>query len=94
MATKETAAKTETKTEEKIVDEWQDMREIVLPRGGSHEPKTLYVSINGRSFSVPRNGKPQTVPYPVYERLQIMLAAEALVEDYIEAMPRAEAPGK
>jgi len=91
MATKTTETK---EVKEEVKNEWEDMRTISLPRGGAHEPKNLYVSINGRSFSVPRNGKPQEVPYPVYERLQIMMQHEALVEDYIEQMPRQEAPGK
>lgn len=89
MAT--TAKETKNETASTVKNEWEELREITLPRGNAHEPKNLYVSINGRTFNVPKNGKPQKVPYPVYERLVIMLESEANVEDFIEKMPNKEA---
>ena len=69
------------------IDPWKDMRTITLPKARTGEEKSQYVCINGRTFLVPKNGKEQTVPYPVYERLNIMLEAQTEEEDFREAIP-------
>lgn len=65
---------------------WDDMREIILPRAGRNERKTVYVNINGHEFNIPR-GEKVSVPYPVYERLEIMLEAEARADATAEGIP-------
>lgn len=74
--------------EEKTVEpySWEDMREIILPKDTRDGRKSQYVSINGREFGVPR-GQRVKVPYPVYERLQIMLEAQATAEEIAEQIP-------
>lgn len=68
------------KAKEKPADEWKDMRRIFLPRGAAGEAKSVYVSINGHpAYMVPK-GKEVEVPYPVYERLQIMMHAQDKTE--------------
>lgn len=91
VATEETveAVKEEAvKEEATVADEWQDMREIMIPRGAAGEAKSVYVSINSRpAYMVPR-GKKVMVPYPVYERLQIMLDAEDRMEELRDEIDR------
>lgn len=57
-------------------DPWTDMRKIALPKARKGEDATQYVAINGRVYYVPRNGRQQDVPYPIYEALLQMLDAE------------------
>lgn len=72
----------------KTVEEfsWDDKREIFLPKDNRDGRKSQYVCINGREFVVPR-GQRVTVPYPVYERLNIMLEAQAKAEEEAEQVP-------
>lgn len=58
-----------TKAPEVNGDPWKDMRTITLPRHGKNEQNFQFVSVNDRTYQVPRNGKPQRVPAPVYEVL-------------------------
>ena len=51
------------------------MKTIMLPRAAAGEPKTVFVSINDRTWLVPR-GKPVEVEECLYERLMILMAAE------------------
>lgn len=84
MATvKSQEAKAETKVE---TYGWDDMREIRLPRAPKGEPNFVFVGVNGVNKQVPR-GQTVTVPYPIYERLEIMLAAEEAQYDYREEIP-------
>lgn len=53
---------------------WQEQGEICLPRAENGEETYVYVSVNERSFQVPR-GRKVLVPLPVKERLEIMQAA-------------------
>ena len=74
-------------------DPWKDMRRIALPRARRGEDPTQYVAINGKAFYVPRNGREQEVPYPVYEALQQMLDAEEADEDFrANEIPHAAGP--
>ncbi len=50
-------------------DPWKDMVDIVLPRSPKGEQNFQFVAVNDRRFQVPRNGKPVSVPRPVYEVL-------------------------
>ena len=63
-------------------DEWQDMREVRLPRGRDGDA-TQYVRVNDRTFLVPR-GKTVQVPLPVYYVLQASMEMTEAAEDYIQ----------
>ena len=80
-------------TQETPVSEWDDMREITLPRPRVGEDPFQFVGINGRTFQVPK-GKPVSVPYPVYERLKIMQDQEQAEIDYRNSIPNEAAPAK
>lgn len=68
MATKE------VKTEQEY-DIWKEMVPVTLPRAPKGEQNFQFVCINGRTFQVPRTGKPVDVPRPVWDVL--MRAEEA-----------------
>ncbi len=61
------------------------MKTIILPRAASGEDKTVFVSINERTWLVPR-GKPVEVDEDLYERLMIMMAAQETDINYREAV--------
>lgn len=65
----------------KIYDPWRDMKTIVLPRAPKNEQNFQFVAVNGRTFQVPRNGKPVDVPAPVYEVLMNAAALKDFAED-------------
>jgi hypothetical protein len=50
-------------------DPWTRMREIIVPKKRNGDQESIYVAVNGRSFSVPCTGRPQMVPEPIYEAL-------------------------
>ena len=56
--------------EPKKVDPFHDMVPVVLPKAPHNEENFLFVSVNGRTYQVPRSGKPVMVPRPVYEVLK------------------------
>lgn len=56
-------------------DPWNQTREVLLPRGLVGEPKSLYFSVGGRGFNIPR-GRVVAVPLPIAERVDIYLEAE------------------
>ena len=64
------AAKAATQNQEstKEYNPWEDMREVFIPRA-SGESATEGVSINDRSYAIPKNQRVM-VPYPVYEVIQ------------------------
>lgn len=66
------------KTPEKEYDIWTDMVPITLPRAPKGENNFQFVGVNGRTFQVPRTGKPVEVPRPVYE----VLLRSAEMADY------------
>lgn len=66
------------KTPEKEYDIWADMVPITLPRAPKGENNFQFVGVNGRTFQVPRTGKPVEVPRPVYE----VLLRSAEMADY------------
>lgn len=53
-----------------MAHDWNEMVSITLPKNGDLVTK---VTVNGKTYEIER-GKPTKVPYPVYERLQLMLA--------------------
>lgn len=77
-----------TQVEEKAVElyGWNDIREIRLPRAPKGEPNYVFVGVNGVNKQVPR-GQLVKLPYPLYERLQIMLDAQEKQLDYREEIP-------
>lgn len=80
-------AKIETaETIEQIQDPWKIMKPVHLPRAAQGEDKFLYVGVNGRGMQVPK-GKPVEVPLPIYDRIQIMLAAQDEDAEYRESIP-------
>lgn len=82
MAVKTEKAAEAEKAVEAAYDPWEDMRKIALPKARKGEDATQYVGINGRAFYVPRNGREQEVPYPVYEALIQMQEAEEADEEF------------
>lgn len=86
MATVSKETKTTATKPEIELYGWDDMREIKLPRAPKGEPNYVFVGVNGVNKQVPR-GQTVTVPYPIYERLQIMLEAEDSMYDYREEIP-------
>ncbi len=83
-------AKTEAKAakaaQENAADPWQEKREVFLPYATKGEEQFVYVSINGRKWQVPR-GKSVSVPLPLYERIQIMLEAQANEVKFRDGLP-------
>lgn len=77
-------AKTDEKTFEPY--SWDDLREIRLPRAAKGEPNYVFVGVNGVNKQVPR-GQVVKLPYPLYERLQIMLDAADKQYEYRDEIP-------
>lgn len=82
------ATKSITQAEEKAVElyGWDDIREIRLPRAAKGEPNFVFVGVNGVNKQVPR-GQLVKLPYPLYERLQIMLDAMDKQYEYRDEIP-------
>ena len=66
---------------------WDQKKKVALPRAVKGEEDFVYVSVNDRSFQVPK-GREVEVPLPVYERLKIMEKAEKQAEDFISHLTR------
>ena len=60
---------------------WLEQAEVSLPRAEKGEEAYVYVSVNERTFQVPK-GRKVNVPLPVKERLDIMLAAQLKAEAF------------
>ena len=60
---------------------WMEQAEVCLPRAQKGEEAYVYVSVNERTFQVPK-GRTVSVPLPVKERLDIMLAAQQKAEAF------------
>lgn len=68
-------------------DPFKDLRTIFLPRAAAGEQKFAYVSINGRGWKIPRGKHVDNVPFPVYERLMLMLERDAAAQSYRDSVP-------
>jgi len=66
---------------------WQEQAEVYLPRAQKGEEAYVYVSVNERTFQVPK-GRKVEVPLPVKERLDIMLDAQKKAEDFAAEMDK------
>lgn len=66
-------------------DPWLDMREVNLPRAPRGEDQYFLVGINGKYTRVKR-GATVTVPYPVYERIQIIRQMEESEYAYLKSI--------
>lgn len=77
----------ESVREEEKYDPWKDMRSVFIPRAMGGEQKYVMVGVNGRRYQVPR-GKTVKVPYPLYERIQIMLEGEMQALEFAEKLRR------
>lgn len=64
---------------------WSQMKKVYLPKAVKGEEDFVYVSVNERSFQVPK-GQEVEVPLPVYARLQIMEAAEKKADAFMAAL--------
>ena len=60
---------------------WLEQAEVSLPRAEKGEEAYVYVSVNERTFQVPK-GRKVNVPLPIKERLDIMLAAQLKAEAF------------
>lgn len=72
---------------------WEEEREVFLPYATQGEEQWVMVAVNGRKYQVPR-GMPLKVPLPLYERIMIMLTAQAQVARYRNSLPNEAAPGQ
>lgn len=81
----------EEKKEEPVKDEWAEQREIFLPYATKGEEQFIFVGVNGKKYQVPR-GRSVTLPLPLYERIQIMLEAEANAVKFRESLPNEAYP--
>ena len=96
VAAREAAAEMQAEESAPVVvsdkhDAWQEKREIFLPYATKGEEQFILVGVNGRKYQVPR-GKNVTVPLPLYERIQIMLEANARTVEYCESLPNEAFP--
>lgn len=73
-------------------DPWKDMVPVRLPRGDRNEQNFQFVSVNDRTFQVPK-GKDVEVPRPVYEVLANAQAARDYAEDRRQAIHAMEGNG-
>jgi len=64
---------------------WKQMKKIFLPKAVKGEEDYVYVSVNDRTFQVPK-GQEVEVPLPVYARIQIMQAAEKKADDFMREL--------
>lgn len=76
---------------ENIIDPWEEKRDVFLPYVTKGEEQFVYVSVNGRKYQVPR-GKSVSVPLPLYERIQIMLEAQANEVKFRDSLPNEAFP--
>lgn len=76
---------------ENIIDTWEEKRDVFLPYVTKGEEQFVYVSVNGRKYQVPR-GKSVSVPLPLYERIQIMLEAQANEVKFRDSLPNEAFP--
>ena len=78
------AAKETMKTaEEKTVNPMEIMESVLVPKV-SGEDDTLFVSLNGRTYLIPR-GKRVEVPKPVADIIHASEDARANADEYAEA---------
>lgn len=61
------------------VDLWSVMMDIHPERGDRSESPTIFISLNNRSYYIPK-GKKSQVPYPIYLRLQQLQKAQMAEE--------------
>lgn len=85
------AAQQEEKKAEPVKDAWAEQREIFLPYATKGEEQFVFVAVNGKKYQVPR-GRSVTLPLPLYERIQIMLEAEANAVKFRESLPNEAFP--
>lgn len=80
------ARTTKTAPQPVLDGEWNEKRTIRLPKAREGEDKSMYVSINGIAYWVPK-GISVEVPLPVYERIQLAMEAEDEELDMRETIP-------
>lgn len=66
---------------------WNRMQTVHLPKAPRGEEAYVYVSVNERSFQVPR-GQEVQVPLPVAARLTILEAAREKADAFMQALAR------
>lgn len=84
-------AEQEEEKKNPVKDEWAEQREIFLPYATKGEEQFIFVGVNGKKYQVPR-GRSVTIPLPLYERIQIMLEAEANAVKFRESLPNEAFP--
>lgn len=87
----EAAAAAKMEVPENVIDPWEVKRDVFLPYVTKGEEQFVYVSVNGRKYQVPR-GKAVSVPLPLYERIQIMLEAQANEVKFRDSLPNEAFP--
>ena len=75
-------AKTNDSTEAKnqAYDPWQEKREVYIPKRSRGENDTEVVSVNDRTFFVPKDKRIE-VPLPVANVVEEMLLRQKIMED-------------
>lgn len=75
----------EVKNEEaKVLDPWEDMIKMRIPRHKQGETESEYVCVNDRRFLIPKDGTMQELPRPIAEVLEEKYRAEEEADAYIE----------
>lgn len=99
MATKKQPAAAEVKMQPAVrvpkrIDPWDEMVSVYVPRGRKGEDQFMYVCVNDRRYSIPKNGKNQVMPRPIAEVLKMSLNAQDNADEYAESIHVNEAaPG-
>ena len=61
-----------------------DYVEVTIPKDRQYEGEVYYVCLNGRSFGIPRDGKPHKVPYEIAQIIKESREQLAIAEDYMD----------
>ena len=86
-ATEQEATEASEQATTMAADPWDEQVTMIVPRKGRGEDQQYYVCVNDRRFSIPANGKMQSLPRPVAEVLEQSLISEAEAEEYAASMP-------
>ena len=82
----------EKEEEQMAVHEKQEERvSVFVPRGGKNEDPNLYVSINGRSFLLPK-GQSSLVPPWVAAEIQRSQRAQQRLEQLVQQLSAGQQP--
>lgn len=82
--------KTAPVIEPELIDPWDEMVAVHLPRGDRSAGTHQFVSLNNRAYQVAR-GREVMVPRPIAARLRIVMQAEEEEYQYLKSIDGKEA---